>query len=427
LVVVNTRLLAIVAPILCMSLTLSGPALAGQPLASLAPAEGEAGEGQDAGAPAPEPEVSPEDEEKAKSLYAQAEKLAKKKKWKDAVELYEQAYYLVPGKHGFAHKVGAAAFEAGDCEKALQYMLHFLTYAEGEQYEDKRAEARDVLTKMLEKGCVTEEQVGNANLSEEQKEEKARDLYSQAEALAAEAKWSEAVVLYEQAYYLVPSKVGFAHKVGLAAYEAKECDKAHQYLVFFIEYADPNKYADRMDEATKLVRELENSGCVSGTEMEEHQLENPFEIDPDENRKTDDGKRKGGKGLLIGGSALLVLGVGGVAVGAVGMVMAGSSQSKLDGLASTDTVSGYPDGDYACRNVASDQCPPQLEDQIATRQLLGIIGLAAGGALLVTGVALIAVYGAKNKRGGGGRHARLDAIGPSYMPGGMGVTASLRF
>ena len=413
---------AIIAPIVCLSLALSGPALAGGPLTQLSvqtpPAEGDA-EAQ------PEPEVDPEAEEQAKSLYTQAEKLAKKKKWAEAAKLYEEAYYLVPGKHGFAHKVGVAAFRAKDCDKALSYMLHFLSYAVDEQYEDKRAEAREILTKMLEQGCVTEAQVGNAHLSEEQKEEKSRELYEQAEALAAAAKWSEAVPLYEQAYTLVPSKVGFAHKVGLAAYEAKDCDKAHQYLVFFVEYADPNKYADRRAEATKLVRELEDSGCVSSEEMAEHQLENPFEIDPDDNRKVDKGDKQP-KPLLIGGSALLVLGLGGLVVGIAGLALAGRSQSKLDALASPDTVSGYPEGDYACRDVASDACPPTLESQIRGRKAMGGVGLALGSGLLIGGAVLIVLHARKGKQPGG-KQARLDGLGPVIVPGGFGAAASLRF
>ncbi|MCA9686520.1 MAG: hypothetical protein KC457_30410, partial [Myxococcales bacterium] len=70
-------------------------------------------------------------------------------------------------------------------------------------------------------------------MSEEEKVEKAKELYGQAEGLAADQKWGEAMVLYEQAYYLVPGKHGFALKVGIAAYNAQNCDKAFEYLTHF--------------------------------------------------------------------------------------------------------------------------------------------------------------------------------------------------
>ena len=71
------------------------------------------------------PEVDPhagltEDErmEKAKVLYEQAEAHAANEEWREAELKYEEAYHLVPGKHGFAYKVAMAAVKAGDCEKA---------------------------------------------------------------------------------------------------------------------------------------------------------------------------------------------------------------------------------------------------------------------------------------------------------------------
>ena len=416
---------SILAPLLSCLLALPANVLA-------APAEGEEGaQGESAEAPA-EPEIDEAKLEEAKVLYGKAEKLAKKKKWKEAEALYEQAYYLVPGKHGFAHKVGVAAHKAKDCEKAVEYMVHFLQYALDEKFEDRRAEAREILKASLERGCTTEEELNNLHLDPEELEEKARELYQQAEEFAAAEQWADAAMTYEQAYYLVPYKVGFAEKVGMAAYRLGDCDMAHEYLVHFVEYADPGKYSDKMAESTNIILELERSGCVSDQEMEEHHFENPFDIDPDSRRGGDDGRKKRGssnKAMLYGGVGAAVLGLAGLGVGVAGFALAGGPQSTLDTLASTDTPSGLPAGDYSCRDVAEDQCPPVLEVQIRNRRLMGGVGVGIGTGLLVAGGALIAlsfVLGG-DEQAEEGSLARVEAIGPMLLPGGGGAAASIRF
>src|SRR5690606_6037106 len=93
--------------------------------------------------PQPQPQAQPtemtEDQktEAAKVKYMEAEDMSKQGRWAEAVPLYEEAYYLVPGKHGFAHKVGVAAFNAGDCDKANTYLKHFLQYGDPEKQGDK--------------------------------------------------------------------------------------------------------------------------------------------------------------------------------------------------------------------------------------------------------------------------------------------------
>ncbi|NVB40301.1 hypothetical protein G6O69_37340 [Pseudenhygromyxa sp. WMMC2535] len=103
-------------------------------------------------APQPvEPELSEEERlEKAKGYYVEAEGKAAEGDWEGALGLYEQAYQLVPGKHGFALKVGKAAEQVGDCEKAITYYEHFVTYAEKDKYEDDRKDAEASLAKLRE-------------------------------------------------------------------------------------------------------------------------------------------------------------------------------------------------------------------------------------------------------------------------------------
>lgn len=91
--------------------------------------------------------------DKAKGLYVEAEAKAGEGDWAAALSLYEQAYTLVPGKHGFALKVGTAAEEAGDCAKAISYYEHFLTYAEADKYEDDIKKAKKSVAKLNKQGC----------------------------------------------------------------------------------------------------------------------------------------------------------------------------------------------------------------------------------------------------------------------------------
>ncbi|PRP95827.1 hypothetical protein ENSA5_36960 [Enhygromyxa salina] len=103
----------------------------------------------------------------------------------------------------------------------------------------------------------------NAQLDEDERLEHAKKLYVAAERLTRRGKWAEAADYYEQAYYLVPSKHGFAHKVAVAAYEAGDCDRAQEYLLHFLTYGDSDKHLDELDEAQRLIEEIDASGCAS--------------------------------------------------------------------------------------------------------------------------------------------------------------------
>jgi tetratricopeptide (TPR) repeat protein len=103
-----------------------------------------------------EPQISPvatkseeERTEEAKELFKMAEELAATEDWAGALPLYEQAYQLMPGKHGLALKVGDAAMKVGDCPKAVQYYDHFAKYAESDKY------ASDIrrVKKVVAAGC----------------------------------------------------------------------------------------------------------------------------------------------------------------------------------------------------------------------------------------------------------------------------------
>lgn len=111
--------------------------------------------------------------------------------------------------------------------------------------------------------------------------------------------------------------------------------------------------------------------------------------------------------------------------------MASKAGSTLDDLSSTSTNTGYPIGDYACRDAALE-CPTTLEGNLSTGKALTFAGFIGGGVLLVTGVALIAVHASKNKKkassSASAPNVRLTGIGPALLPGGGGgAAATLRF
>lgn len=274
-------------------------------------------------------------------------------------------------------------------------------------------------------------------LTEAEKEEKAKDLYMQAEALAKEDKWAEAVPLYEQAYYLVPGKHGFAHKVGIATWKIGDCDKTKEYLTHFVTYAEGDKYAEKIAEAQAILDEIEARQCATPEPEPEPEpapvaTENPLDDDNplgEGGTTTTDKGPKQKKGLLVGGAVLIVLGAGGLGAGGAGVAMASGAGNMLDDLSSQNTATGYPSGDYACR---TGECPPDLESKLQTGKVIGYVGFVAGGALLVTGVALIAIHASKKKKAGGASaktpgNVQLTAAGPMLLPGGGGAMAGIRF
>ena len=92
---------------------------------------------------AQDPSTMSEEEKSAlaKTYYVEAESAFKAGDYLTAVTKYEEAYFLVPGKHGFAYKVGTAAWKLGDCVKADEYFRHYVTYETRESKADKIEEA----------------------------------------------------------------------------------------------------------------------------------------------------------------------------------------------------------------------------------------------------------------------------------------------
>ena len=165
--------------------------------------------------------------------------------------------------------------------------------------------------------------------------------------------------------------------------------------------------------------------------------ENPIDASTTEQRQEQamaarEAKKNEKRGLLTGGAVLAGFGVAGVAVGLTGLGMAAGSSSKLYDLSSNATNSGFPQGDYSCRDVPSNECPFDLERRLGTGNALAYAGLIGGGVMLAAGATMLALYFVNKKKNGGPAmeedpNASLSAIGPMMLPGGAGAAAEIRF
>jgi MYXO-CTERM domain-containing protein len=170
--------------------------------------------------------------------------------WEDASLAWSEAFDRTPTNPEFAAHAGIAAWRNEDCPKAKR-VLDMATSDEALKGKVRR-NAEEILVEIEGQECAT--------LDEEAAMERARGIYQRAEELAA-SEPNRAAYLYEDAYYLVPGKHGFAFKVGTTAFEAKICSKAQQYLSHFTTYGDPEKHAEMLTEADKLMNRLETMGC----------------------------------------------------------------------------------------------------------------------------------------------------------------------
>lgn len=289
----------------------------------------------------------------------------------------------------------------------------------------------------------------NASLTEEQKLEKAKGLYIAAEEAFQAGDYATATEKYEQAYYLVPGKHGFAYKVGLAAWNLGDCKKADDYFKHFVKYeTDYERKGEQIEEAKRVIGEIAISGCAQQAEEpapapaaaapaetgpvvgdDEPDLTGAAEKREEEERKSDEElDKKAVSGLMIGGITLTVVGAAGLGLGIGAFVKNNQNASELADLSSNSTQTGFPEGDF------SDESTFKLNNQIDTFNTLSVVGFTVGGVALAAGATLIALDVVKRKKAGGKqaskdhkKKAKLTGVGPTFMRGGGGAAASLSF
>lgn len=90
----------------------------------------------------------------ARRVFRQAEGHKRRGQLDEAIEKYEQAYRLVPHKHGLAFIIGMAYQKAGSCERAGHFLDRLIKHGGTEaRLQDKISRARDVLSELSAQGC----------------------------------------------------------------------------------------------------------------------------------------------------------------------------------------------------------------------------------------------------------------------------------
>jgi len=275
---------------------------------------------------------------------------------------------------------------------------------------------------------------------------RARELFAAGEAAATAGDHATAALRYQEAYYLVPGRHGLAYKVGVAAFEAGDCARADEYLRHFSRYeTDVEGKAEELADAKRRIGELAAGGCGTAGEtisqLEQVDLTAPARDDevppPARLKDARDHTPTGGEppseerisGLLVGGITATALGGAGIVLAVTSRVQARRNSVRLSELSSSDTPTGFPQGDYSKRSTK------RLFSQLETYNTLAIVGVAVAGVGLATGTTLITlgVLDRRQRRRAhadqrsGSRTPRLTGVYPTLAPGRVGGGVGARF
>lgn len=269
---------------------------------------------------------------------------------------------------------------------------------------------------------------------------KAKKLFMEAEKAFGKEDYATAADKYEQAYYLLPEKHGFAYKVGMASWKSGNCPRAYQYFRHFVQYeTDTEGKAAEIEESKRILGEIAVQECA-GEAADQGGSGDPTAPvtgeGPDLSKEADEPglgeasdepeKEKKKNGLLIGGVASLVVGAAGIGVGIGTRVVARRNADELESLASRNTMSGFAEGDF------SDPSTKDLQDSLPPLNAASIAGFTVGGVGLALGGALIGLHFARK----GKAEAPADAtakrvatpmVTPSFSRDGGGASFSMRF
>ncbi|MEM9456000.1 MAG: hypothetical protein AAGF11_17600 [Myxococcota bacterium] len=288
-----------------------------------------------------------------------------------------------------------------------------------------------------------------ASMSDEQKLERAKQLYAEAEAALNDDKAAEALAKFEQAYNdFAPELHLFNVNIGIAAQTVGDCIKAKKAFERFLDLVD--KHQARKEAQARLLQ-IERSKCVEKQEERERQaaeeaaaalqvaaseegdnydapvLEaNPLNDEEEEDEPTRNVRAKFLAGVVltsVGGAALIGAGVS--------LGIANSRARELADLSSPGNTTGFSEAVYSDEEVA------QLHQRGLPAANGASVGLFVGGGVLAAvGVTLIVLDRVGKKAEGDvegeepsarRRGPRLTGLGPAIVRGGGGAAATLRF
>lgn len=287
-----------------------------------------------------------------------------------------------------------------------------------------------------------------STLSQDERLNWAKKLFGEAKAAHDREDFYNSVIKFEQAYNFAPDKHIFAFNIGQDAWELKDCARVKQYLELFLVKEQNN--ADLRKKAQELLQKAENNPeCVTGgpapttttttTNNNNNTSSRPATDEEDpllqkrKNGSSSSGgdedeapKKRGVSGLFIGGVVLAVLGVGAVG-GGIGTLAAAKNKAGgiEDAAAPGSLIPTFPQGQYTS-DVDDDF------NSLKTLNLVTPILIAAGGALLVGGIAMIAVDRTNKKKGkgfyAGKKRLEVTGLGAAPLPGGGAAGSfALRF
>lgn len=274
----------------------------------------------------------------------------------------------------------------------------------------------------------------------------AKKLFKEATEAHDREDFYNSVIKFEQAYSFAPDKHIFAFNIGQDAWELRDCARVKQYLELFL--VKENAKMDLRKKAQEILSKAENNPeCVTGGPAQTSQPtnttnnnttsrpasdeEDPLALKKNNNSgggdSTDDEpKKRGTSGLFLGGVVLMVLGIGAVGGGVGTLAIAKSKAGAIEDAAAPGMiVTSFSQGQY------NDDVDGDFKS-LKTLNLVTPILLAAGGAMLVGGIAMIVVDRGNKKKGkgfyAGKQRVQLTGLGASPLPGGGAAgSLSLRF
>ncbi|PRQ03524.1 Tetratricopeptide repeat protein [Enhygromyxa salina] len=246
-------------------------------------------------------------------------------------------------------------------------------------------------------------------------EERAMKAYNDGKAAYDAGDYSEALQLFLEAQSLYPSPV-FHYNVGLCQEALENWEQAIiSYEAYLRSYKsafgeDPEDKVNTENKIERIEKQIELDKAEA--EAEANQKPEPQIIiqPPPEDDKPEP---KPGRGLLITGGVLTGVGVG---VAVAGGAIFGSRAANISGQLTDVYEGGNPE------RVTLDQART-LDSDGRSAQLNQVLMISIGGAVALTGVALLAVGLVKKKKAGGAE----ATVTPTAGPEGAGLVIRGRF
>ena len=277
-------------------------------------------------------------------------------------------------------------------------------------------------------------------MSDADRMERAKALFGDGQAAFDSGDFNSALQQWEEAYNVyAPQLHLFNFNIGQAAFELGDCVKAKTAYQRFLDLVP--EHPSRGDAQQRLL-EIERSGCANApveTEPAPIQTGSSPATDYDDapiltsktserneaidrERKEKDSKKHP---LLVAGAVTAGVGLLSVIGGGVALGLANREANTLADLASPHPNTGFPSGNYSDNEVFdSDRNKlPGLNNASIALFVVGGVLVTAGTALIVTDIMKRKKNGKNASRGG----PQLVDVGPTWMPGGGGAAATVRF